>query len=186
MAGVQNLLRRLDHGTYRNRYDNDVDLDLRKERSLHRNAAVEFRLALLYAAAENVGDGHTGDADIHHCRLESLKTGFAADDLNLGELRRTVIHDRSNLLYRNGLGNRCIARNDNRIGGLGEAVRKTGNRGSKVRVGTRKTVLGAVQTADLLLGGNPETDGLFDDHECDRHAQCSPCKDGYDTKRLNA
>ena len=191
MTGVQNLLRRLDDASHRNLADNDVDLDLRKQRCLNRNTTVVLRSTLLRAAAEYVGDGHTCDAEIHHRVLQALQAGLLAHDLDLRELRRTVV-ERRNLVNRDSFRYRSVTRDNHGSRRCSftcegkQTVIDAADCRHEIRVCGRQTMLGAVQTADFLLRRNAETDGLLDDHEGDQHHHRRPCKDGDDTERLNA
>ena len=61
MAGVKRLAAGLHNRIDWYAADNHLELDLRTQRHIHCNAAVELGSALLNTAAEYVGDGDAGD-----------------------------------------------------------------------------------------------------------------------------
>ena len=180
MSGIKNLLCRFDDLTYRHLADNDIYLHLGQQICLNLNTAVIFRLALLRAASEHVRNGHARNTNIHHSVLESLKSRFLTNDLDLCELRRTIFKSR-NLLYGDRLCHRHLSANGN---GTLISVIKTFNCGNEICVSTGQAVLGAVKSLDLLLGAHAQTNRLLDDEEGNRHRDGGPCENRKNAYRL--
>ena len=84
MSGVEDLLSGFNDAANRDFADYNFNLYLGQQIDFDRNAAIIFRLALLGAAAQNVGNRHTGDTKFHHCSFQRFKTGFPTDDFHLG------------------------------------------------------------------------------------------------------
>ena len=85
VTGIEYCLRGVDDLLNRDLRDDNVDLNFREERSFDGDAAVVFEFTLLYAAAEDVRDGHAGDADVHHRGFEGFEFDFLADDFDFGQ-----------------------------------------------------------------------------------------------------
>ena len=172
MACIQHFLCSLDHRADRHLAHDHVNLHLGQQGGFHLDATVILRLALLYAAAHDVGHGHAGDANIHHSFLQRLKTGLLADDFHLGKLG-SIIGEGRHLLHGNCLSSRHIAGHLHgsrsrsilvQSGGIGQ------HGISSIR--GEQAMLGNIQTDQFVFGISTQADGVLDELEHDGDDHC--------------
>lgn len=186
LAGVKSLLSGFYNGFNRNLANHDLDLYLGQQVSFDLNAAVELSGALLHAAAEYVGDCHTGYANVGHSRLEYLELILLAEDNDLAHLCAVR---RLGVLVSNG--NRSLNRSRTEFNGFNFLLLAGGGEfnmhcGNEVRIRGGESVLCSVQTDDLFVTGYSQTDSLLDDEECERDGDSGPCKYCYHAEELYA
>ena len=191
MAGVQGLRGRVNDLIHGNLAHDDLDLDLRQERGVNLGAAVLLAAALLQAAAHDLGHGHAGNANVVQRLLQGLKLGQLHDDGNLVHAgiqlggQRGVLDDldRGGDLLGAGLGDVVLAQ----IGilirvqlGVGRII------DGEACIGAGQAVLVVIQAVDLLLLGDAQADGLFDDREDDEHRGQHPGRHADNAQQLDA
>lgn len=186
LAGVECLLSGFYDCFNGNLAYNDLYLYLRQQVSFDLYAAVELSRAFLHAAAKYVGYCHTGYADIGHRSLEYLELILFAEDNDFAHLCAVgglaVLVSNRNCCF-NGSGAEFNCFNFLLLAG-----------GRKLNVHCRnevcirggQTVLCSVQTNDLFVAGNSQTDCLLDDPECKGDGNCCPRKYCNHTEELNA
>ena len=182
MAGVKDFLGCLDHAAHGDLADDNIQLNLRQQGGFHLHAPVEFRSALLYAAAQHMGQGHARNAQFHQRALQGLKAGFLADDLHLGKLGGSAVREGGFALHRNGLRFGNVARH--RHGSFFRRQRIRGH--GKPGIGGGQSMLGNIQTCQLVLSRCPQADGVLQQQEyrCDDDGDV--CRHRNDTQRLHA
>ena len=184
MACIKSILGCFDNFVNRDLGYYDIHLDLRKERCFYGNTSVVLLTAFLYAAAEYVGNCHSGDADLHKSRLQDVKLRLLADDLDLGVLMTFLrLGEIGNCLDFDSLSLGSIACN---CYGVVAALKDGLRLECESCISWRKAVLCRGESFDLFVSGSTETDGLFDDYEYDDHRNCCPGDDGTDTEELYA
>ena len=179
VAGVQRLRRGVNDLLHGDLAHDDLDLDLRQQRGVDLGAAILLAAALLQAAAHDLGHGHAGDADLVQRLLQGLKLGKLYNDGNLvhaavqlgGQRGFFYDLDGGRNLLRAGLRDVVLAQVGVLVGvqfGVGRVA------DGKTGVGTRQAVLMDIQAVQLLLLGDAQADGLFDDGKDDEHRNQHP------------
>ena len=177
MSGIQCLLGSFDHFFYRNISNDDFYFYLRQQGCIHLNSTILLSRSFLYAAAHNLGNGHTGNSDIIHSFLQLIITGQSGDNgyfvntscsiccidhshccvfLCFRSSHITVLTKIRVFIYIHGHG----------IGYIHDA---------ESCICTRKTVLTCIQTNNLFFLANTKSDGCLNNKESQRNSDCCPC-----------
>ena len=187
MAGIQRLAGGVHHLGHRHLGHHHVHLELGQQVHGQGHAPVVLRAALLNAAAQHLGDGHAGDADVVHGGFELLELGLVAHHRHLGQLHVGRGHGGGHQLDGHRLVHAPAAALRRGFGeGVGPRHGRQSGGGHEVGVGGGQAVFGGVQPGDLLLGGHPQAVGGADEVEHNGHGHYGIGGNGQHTQALDA